>query len=240
MLKFARNQVPRRLLTYTRVNGENLACSASWSHLAPLSSVGSTRLVCEKNIISSKRDPNTLLKSKLHLSSVQNNKIDLLDEAQKRYKHMLTQVNWREVKNSPQPALVYGVAGLIPFVLPPLAILLNGAFLPNLAFAQLAYGASILSFLGGVKWGFAIPESTTHKLTWENLGQSVSLSLAAFGSLLLPPWLGTITLVAGLGASAYIDIISHGYPQWFKAMRFCLSGTAITSLLFMLLLRMLF
>lgn len=162
-----------------------------------------------------------------------------MDEAQKRYKHMLTQVDWKEIKKSPQPALAYGAAGLLPFVVPPAAILLNCAFLPNLAFVQLAYGASILSFLGGVKWGFAVPDNSYQKLTWENLGQSVSLSLVAFASLILPPWMGTLTLVAGLGASAYIDITSPGYPQWFKAMRLCLSAVAIGSLLFTLLFRIL-
>ncbi|KAK3923199.1 Transmembrane protein 69 [Frankliniella fusca] len=238
MFKFAGQQFPRRLLGFSKWQADNLARSTIWTHAAPLSLTGSNSKSSHHHLQKC-YVLNLHSKTMLHTTSRKNN-IDLMDEAKKRYKHMLSLVDWKEVKNSPQPALAYGAGGLIPFVLPPLAILLNGEFLPNLAFVQLAYGASILSFLGGVKWGFAVPENTPQKLSWENLGQSVSLSLVGFGSLILPPWMGTITLIAGLGASTYIDITSQGYPQWFKAMRLCLSGVAIGSLGFGLLLRILY
>ena len=45
-------------------------------------------------------------------------------------------------------ALCLGLAGLIPFVSAPLYMFNSGYFLPDVATAQLAYGASILSFLG--------------------------------------------------------------------------------------------
>ncbi|XP_034239719.1 transmembrane protein 69-like [Thrips palmi] len=240
MFKFAAQRLSSTsLLNCSKVHAPKLACSATWSHLAPLSVSGTSKNPHSYNgFLQTCGVQNFETRSLIHSSSV-NNKPDVMDEFQKRYKHMLSQVSWQEVKKSPQPALAYGAAGLIPFVFPPLAILLNGEFLPNLGFVQLAYGASILSFLGGVKWGFAVPENSQQKLSWDNLGQSVSLSLVAFGSLILPPWIGTLTLVAGMGASAYIDITSPGYPQWFKAMRLCLSGVAIGSLLFGWLLRIL-
>ena len=240
MLRFTVNRISTNLLSCSKLHAPKLASSATWSHLAPLSvktsfcNNDSVHALLQKN-----SSPHFQIGSTFHSSSPRYDP-DLLDEAQKRFKHMLSQVDWKEVRKSPQPALVYGAAGLVPFVFPPLAILLNGAFLPNLAFVQLAYGASILSFLGGIKWGFAIPDNGHQKLSWDNLGQSVSLSLVAFGSLILPPWVGTIALMGGLGASTYIDITSPGYPQWFKAMRLCLSGVAIFSLLLGLLLRMLF
>lgn len=233
MFKFAAQHFPSSLLNGSKLHVQKLASSATWSHLAPMSVAGNLNKPCTAS------SSHLYLKSTFHSSSVSNNKNDLLNEAQKRYKHMTTVVDWKEARKAPQPALVYGATGLIPFVIPPVAILLNGVFLPNLGFVQMAYAASILSFLGGVKWGFALPENSSQKLTWENLGQSVSLSLVAFGSLILPPWLGTITLAGGLAASAYIDITTPGYPQWFKAMRMCLSAIAIGSLLFSLLLRML-
>lgn len=58
----------------------------------------------------------------------------------------------RCLPQGPGPALCLGVAGLIPFVSAPLYMANSGYFLPDIASAQLAYGASILSFLGGVRW----------------------------------------------------------------------------------------
>ena len=57
----------------------------------------------------------------------------------------------RCLPQGPGPALCLGVAGLIPFVSAPLYMANSGFFLPDIATAQLAYGASILSFLGGVR-----------------------------------------------------------------------------------------
>ena len=57
----------------------------------------------------------------------------------------------RCLPQGPGPALCLGVAGLIPFVSAPLYMANSGYFLPDIATAQLAYGASILSFLGGVR-----------------------------------------------------------------------------------------
>ena len=72
------------------------------------------------------------------------------------------------LRHSPAPALGLGLAGLIPFVAAPaymvliifdkcrlssLSVFLQynaGVFLPSIATAQLTYGATILSFLGGV------------------------------------------------------------------------------------------
>lgn len=240
MLKFTMHRISSSLLNSSKLHAPKLASSAAWSHLAPLSARPSlSNNDSSRALLQQTYSPHFHITPTFHSSSPRNDP-DLIEEARKRFKHMLSQVDWKEVMKSPQPALVYGAAGLIPFVFPPVAILLNGAFLPNLAFVQLAYGASILSFLGGIKWGFAVPDNSHQKLSWDNLGQSVSLSLLAFGSLVLPPWIGTLTLVGGLGASAYIDITSPGYPQWFKAMRLCLSAVAIGSLLFGLFLRMLF
>ena len=59
----------------------------------------------------------------------------------------------KEVRESPVPALTLGLAGLLPFVSVPIYLALTGVFSPSLEFAQAAYGASILSFLGGVRWG---------------------------------------------------------------------------------------
>ena len=58
--------------------------------------------------------------------------------------------------NIPRSVLAYGLLGLIPFLAPPLltaAVPAHGGFLALIA---LAYGALILSFLGGARWGLAV------------------------------------------------------------------------------------
>ena len=60
----------------------------------------------------------------------------------------------RSLPRGPGPALCLGVAGLVPFVSAPVYMMNSGFFLPDIATAQLAYGASILSFLGGVRWSY--------------------------------------------------------------------------------------
>ena len=66
-------------------------------------------------------------------------------------KNMSILSDLRCLPQGPGPALCLGVAGLIPFVSAPLYMANSGYFLPDIATAQLVYGASILSFLGGVR-----------------------------------------------------------------------------------------
>lgn len=64
--------------------------------------------------------------------------------------------NFTQIKNTPASALVYGVSGLIPFTAIPSFMYQTSMFVPELAYAQLAYSAVILSFLGGVRWGSSV------------------------------------------------------------------------------------
>ncbi|KAK7101219.1 transmembrane protein 69-like [Littorina saxatilis] len=140
---------------------------------------------------------------------------------------------WEDLKQmrfSPLPALGLGFAGLIPFMAPPALMILVHTYYANIALAQTAYGACILSFLGGVRWGFVLPEGSKLKADWFNLGYSVTPSLVAWGALLLPPSLSSIVLMTGIAGSAYFDIAIKGYPPWFKGLRFVLSLGAVLSL----------
>jgi hypothetical protein len=57
----------------------------------------------------------------------------------------------------PLLAIVLGVAGLIPFIVCGLgAISVDAATAARMMTALVGYGAVILSFLGGVHWGFAL------------------------------------------------------------------------------------
>ncbi|XP_076347265.1 transmembrane protein 69-like [Tachypleus tridentatus] len=138
--------------------------------------------------------------------------------------------NLRHLKASPAAALTYGFLGLIPFLVPPFYIISSGVYIPSLAFAQLAYGAVILSFLGGVRWGVTLPEESVVKPDWQCLGYSILPSLIAWVGLLLPDYLNTLTVIGGLGLAAYLDTTMYGYPPWFKALRFTLSFIALLAL----------
>lgn len=63
------------------------------------------------------------------------------------------------VLQGPRPALFYGAWGVLPFISIPIYLSVTGNQVSQLIYADLAYGASILSFLGAVRWGLAIPNS---------------------------------------------------------------------------------
>ncbi|XP_065350269.1 transmembrane protein 69-like [Cloeon dipterum] len=136
------------------------------------------------------------------------------------------------LKDSPSPALLYGLSGLIPFVAVPVYTLSSGTFCPLMGSIQLWYGASILSFLGGVRWGHALHPASAG-MTFENLGVSVAPSLVAVAALGLPYAPGVLTVATGLTGAAYFDLArsKSSYPHWFKSLRLVLSSVAVASLL---------
>lgn len=145
-------------------------------------------------------------------------------------KELLQTVKFSDLSAAPQPAFWYGVAGLVPFVFPPLSFLLLG-YSPFLATAQLAYGATICSFLGGVKWGYTLDENSPHKASWENLSYAITPQCIAWLGLIVPQSVGFIVVSAGLAAAAYIDLMTASYPPWFRAMRLALTVPAVLCLL---------
>ncbi|RCX33171.1 DUF3429 family protein [Thioalbus denitrificans] len=95
----------------------------------------------------------------------------------------------------PAAPLVLGAAGLVPFLaaaLGPWLALWPAGIEP--VFFSLAYAAAILSFLGGVQWGLALPAGTG---LWLRMTLAVIPSLVAWAALLAGGATGL--LVAGLG-----------------------------------------
>ena len=90
-----------------------------------------------------------------------------------------------------------GYGGLIPFVSLAVAVwLLGGADRSRVLFALVAYGATILSFLGAIHWGLAMRDAfgpSVGLLLW-----GVVPSLLAWLAMLLAPALGLGLLIAGL------------------------------------------
>ena len=109
----------------------------------------------------------------------------------------------------------------------------SGYFLPDIAHAQLVYGATILSFLGGVRWGMLVSGAGADlPPTWSQYGWSVTPSLIAWVGLLVPSFsAGCLLTVSGLVAAAVVDLQTASYPPWFRALRFILTFFAVISLL---------
>ena len=84
----------------------------------------------------------------------------------------------RPSQSVPAPAQVLGFAGLIPFAGCALAVAFLPEIKPEAADALLNYGAVILSFLGGIRWGFAVFEGD--RAGWIAYGVSVIPSLVAW------------------------------------------------------------
>lgn len=145
----------------------------------------------------------------------------------------LLRYDMKDLWKGPKPALLLGFAGLIPFVAPTLFMAVTESYCSDLAFAQLTYGAAILSFFGGARWGFALPESSPAKPDWINLANSVVPSLLAWVAVLMGSSISAaITMVImGLGVSLHYDLaLLPTYPSWFKALRFVLTIVAFFSL----------
>lgn len=70
--------------------------------------------------------------------------------------------NLGNVIQGPKAALFYGAWGVMPFISIPIYLSMTGRHIPQLIYADLTYGVSILSFLGAVRWGLAIPN---HKVS---------------------------------------------------------------------------
>merc|ERR1719397_2005709 len=139
------------------------------------------------------------------------------------------------LRDCPAPALGLGTAGLVPFLAAPAIMYNGGVFLPSMATAQLTYGATILSFLGGVRWGFLVNGGPSLPPSWSQYTWSVTPSLVAWMALLVPSQPAATTIcVAGLITALGKDLDQHGYPAWFRGLSLILTLGAVLSLIFTL------
>ena len=147
----------------------------------------------------------------------------------------------------PTPALILGLGGLIPFLSAailvwwPLPIdlwlpawLMQTNTVPQFATLALgAYGAVILSFLGGIRWGNLLFDSAGMK-NWLPLILSVVPSLIGWSALLLSPVPMLSLLTTGFIAQYALDVAGGKrgeLPKWFVRLRLILTTGAVLSLL---------
>jgi hypothetical protein len=134
----------------------------------------------------------------------------------------------------PRTALLLGLGGLVPFVLCALAIF-TGVRVPLLSdpvLAMLAYGAIILSFLGGVRWGFALRISD-EGLQSRAMILSVAPAIVAW-LLLLPPSLLGLILLPVLFILLWLadeQMPRIGAPHWYLKLRRLLTAVVVLSLM---------
>ncbi|NJC07904.1 DUF3429 domain-containing protein [Polymorphobacter fuscus] len=133
----------------------------------------------------------------------------------------------------PRSVLVYGVLGLVPFLAPPAIAALTPAHADILGLVAVVYGALILSFLGGARWGqeVARPGPRAGVVTLAMLPTLAGLAL------LLATWLDRpaqlTALAALLGLHFVWDAASGGLPPWYTRLRLLLTVGAVAGLLAM-------
>lgn len=139
----------------------------------------------------------------------------------------------------PRPALILGLGGLLPFFVTAIAALVLDNADPSSTTtsesavkALGAYGAVILSFLGGVRWGKLLDEPDQLR-QWLPLTLSVAPSLIAWPALLLPDTPMLMLLMAGFVIQYALDraAVRHNHlPVWFGRLRLMLTCGAVASL----------
>jgi hypothetical protein len=132
------------------------------------------------------------------------------------------------VARRPTLPFVLGLSGLVPFWALALAKATGWphALPPNEVAGMLAtYGATILSFLGGIRWGVAVATPEQRRVATDYVF-GVTPQLFAWGALVLPdPW-RFVVLAVGVLALGPIDrnLVARGLaPDWFGRLRIVLS-----------------
>jgi hypothetical protein len=136
-------------------------------------------------------------------------------------------MNTIEPVRIPAGALVLGLAGVIPFAACAGALWLldDRALQIDVARALAAYGAVILSFIGGVRWGAALrlpPAQANSELVL-----AVIPSLLGWCALLLPgPTQPLLALWLGIAVFGILDVREGArgtWPRWYSRQRLILT-----------------
>lgn len=135
----------------------------------------------------------------------------------------------------PTAALALGWAGVIPFAgLSLVTIVASGDAADTALRALVAYGAIILSFMGGVQWGLEMVRSDASRgPRTTGLAASVLPALAAFGAVLFAPLIALAILAVGFAGLLAYDLkrVREGIaPAWYAPLRWQLTTAVVLSL----------
>jgi hypothetical protein len=137
----------------------------------------------------------------------------------------------------PVSAAWLGGLGALPFIgLASAMPFLTGGLRSLAADALVAYGATILSFLGGIHWGLAIaPQGGAGRAKLPpRLIVSVLPSLAAWAALLVADTIGLFILALAVAAMLWVDIRATRAgeaPPWYSTLRIPLTCIVVAALL---------
>jgi hypothetical protein len=137
----------------------------------------------------------------------------------------------------PRPALWLGLLGAVPFLIGAAGLWMPQINQLPILGATLLYGAVILSFLGGIRWGTAIGPYGATRQALEFSG-SVLPAIAAWLALLMPPPAGLSLLIIGFLMQALWDVITveeGRLPLWFGKLRMILTSIVVISLMTILI-----
>ena len=126
----------------------------------------------------------------------------------------------------PRFARALGYGGLLPLAILIALALLQPAWAATAARIGIVYGGAILSFLGGIQWGFAL-RSSLPALRVRRLAAGVLPSLWVTGTLLMPVDLCVPLLVAGLVALLIYEFLEQREPDdlpWYLPLRLQLTA----------------
>lgn len=133
----------------------------------------------------------------------------------------------------PLSTMILGAAGLIPFVALAIAVHFGAPVWGALAIkAILLYGAVILSFMGGCRWGFAAA-GLGEGPRFLPLAVSTGPALLAWGAALVGGRAGLLLLSGSLLLLFVADEAltrAGGAPEWWTALRAPLSVIASAAL----------
>jgi len=137
------------------------------------------------------------------------------------------------MSSSPKPLIfLLGYAGLLPFAGLAVAIWLAPPdYAAACTLALAAYGAAIVSFLGGIHWGLGFQMGDAAPRMHFFWG--VTTPLLAWLALLLPAWAGLVLLAAALLLCQMVDRSSYpatGLARWLP-LRLRLTAVAMLACL---------
>lgn len=133
----------------------------------------------------------------------------------------------------PGSAAWLGGAGLLPFVAGASTLWMFPAWAAIAESALVVYGAVILSFMGGCRWGLAAA-GMGQGVTWSGLVISVAPALWAWPAVLIGGAAAAVMLACGLLVLLWADLVltkENGAPTWWPTLRVPLSLGAAASLI---------
>ena len=135
----------------------------------------------------------------------------------------------------PRSTVLPSALGVVPFVGLATIAALGGESLRATAITGIvAYGAVILSFLGGVQWGLAVHHGAVNGPNPSLLWIGVAPSLAGWLALLQPwPTVGAVLLAVSFVVVLLIDVWltrRGGAPVWYPRLRIPLTTAVVTCL----------